>query len=551
MKQLQQGGNTVIETQRLNAQLSWAPCEPHGLECDASAFLLGADGKVRSDSDFVFYGAVASVCGGVSLKTSEGATTFTVDFGRLAADVEKVALTVSLPAESDWSKASQLTVALEGIAEYVVDVGAQVLSSIIVCELYRRGDAWKVRAVGQGFSGGLGTMAQHFGVEVDDDGEEELPVSPTGSVSAAPVKRAPRLGRKSKPQERPLTILLNSHFNVRQQLAAAFGRRAVRFVLFQPGQDGTSTVTTTRYAGDTVVERISPGLNGNAYATRLLQVAHRHRVDVALIGRRMMTVATALQSCGPTRTRFVCAASAGMLQRIDNKALTYKHLAGSGVPLPRYVAAWTMDSFESAVAMLGGSGLAYKPMQSIFGRGFHVLVEHPSHKHPSPRQTAEPAQDYDRSLPEAMADFAAQGYAPQIVMAELPGVERSIDCLAVNGKLACAIVRKKLSARYQLIERNEQLVWYVRKIAAKFSLDGLFNVQFRDGADGRPYLLEINPRMSGGIPYTFATGVNLPYWAILIALGRAQPPSGAGTAHRRRRRHVAVADGGYFAMTLD
>lgn len=523
MNHLQQGGNTALARQRLTACVSWAPCRPQGLECDVSAFLLGAGGKVRSDSDFVFYGAVASVCGGVRLELGEGAATLAVDFDRLGAEVEKVLLTASLPAEGDWSRASQLAVTLEGIADYTVDVAGQALSSIILCELYRRGDGWKVRAVGQGFSGGLGTIAQHFGVEVDDDGggEENLPASRTASVSAVTARRAPRSGSKAKPQESPLTILLNSHFSVREQLAAAFGRRVVRFVLLQPGRDGTSKVTNTRCVGDTVVERISAGLHGNAYANRLLQVAHRHQVDVAIIGRRMSTVAAALQSVGPTRTRFICAASVGMLQRIDNKVLTYTHLEGAGVPLPRHAAAWTIDSFESAVARLGGRGLVYKPMQSIFGRGFHILVEHPNRKHPSPRQVAEPGQDYDRSLPEAMADFVAQGYTPQVVMAELPGVERSIDCLAVDGKLVCAIVRKKLSARYQLIERNKQLVSYVKKIATKFKLDGLFNVQFRDGADGRPYLLEINPRMSGGIPYTFASGVNLPYWAILIALGRA------------------------------
>jgi hypothetical protein len=38
-----------------------------------------------------------------------------------------------------------------------------------------------------------------------------------------------------------------------------------------------------------------------------------------------------------------------------------------------------------------------------------------------------------------------------------------------------------------------------------------------------PRLLEINPRMAGGISYSFLSGVVLPYWAIRLALGTAEP----------------------------
>jgi hypothetical protein len=46
----------------------------------------------------------------------------------------------------------------------------------------------------------------------------------------------------------------------------------------------------------------------------------------------------------------------------------------------------------------------------------------------------------------------------------------------------------------------------------------MFNVQTRS-ANGRPYLLEVNARMSGGMQYSCLSGVAIPYWAVTLALG--------------------------------
>ena len=58
------------------------------------------------------------------------------------------------------------------------------------------------------------------------------------------------------------------------------------------------------------------------------------------------------------------------------------------------------------------------------------------------------------------------------------------------------------------------------RLTRRLRLDGVFNVQFRDG-DGVPYLLEINPRMSGGLLYACLSGLCFPYWAVRLALGAA------------------------------
>ena len=61
------------------------------------------------------------------------------------------------------------------------------------------------------------------------------------------------------------------------------------------------------------------------------------------------------------------------------------------------------------------------------------------------------------------------------------------------------------------------------ELVEHFELDGLVNVQFRS-FEGRPALLEINSRPSGGLYQTALAGVNLPWAAVQVALGHDPGP---------------------------
>ena len=68
--------------------------------------------------------------------------------------------------------------------------------------MYRRGGEWKFRAVGQGFVGGLGPLAQQYGVDVGDDpdvGAAPAPSPPCCRPPPGPHRRHPRPRRPGKP----------------------------------------------------------------------------------------------------------------------------------------------------------------------------------------------------------------------------------------------------------------------------------------------------------------------------------------------------------------
>ncbi len=160
----------------------------YDFDLDASAFLLDASGKVTKDNDFIFYNNLKSdteavVHTGDNL-TGEGEgddEVILIDFTKLPENIEKVAITVTIhDADVRGQNFGQVSNAyvrvakrsgsndMEGqeILRYDLMEEFSVETALVVCELYKHNGAWKLNAVGSGFSGGLATLCKNFGVNV-------------------------------------------------------------------------------------------------------------------------------------------------------------------------------------------------------------------------------------------------------------------------------------------------------------------------------------------------------------------------------------------------
>ncbi|MFF4338367.1 TerD family protein [Kitasatospora sp. NPDC001540] len=174
------GANIPLTVPAVRAVLRWTDT-PGIPDVDASALLLSERGKVRDDSDFVFYnqprhpsGLVRhlpkQVADGVVLDGLE------IDLAQLPAEVDRVVLAGSaeggaFPAVPDLRVLLFDAAAPAGapaLAEFVVDEGEQV-TALVAAELYRRSGGWKFRAVGQGYADGLVALATDFGIAVEDE----------------------------------------------------------------------------------------------------------------------------------------------------------------------------------------------------------------------------------------------------------------------------------------------------------------------------------------------------------------------------------------------
>ena len=173
--------------------LGWDPNRYDGgydFDLDASAFMLGKNGKVLRDDDFIFYGnqehrtgAVKSMGDDTTGGNSEEGDDeqIFIDFSKIPPEIEKIAITVTIydapVRKQNFGQVSNAYVRVARISGPGDSVGTEVLrfdlgeefsieTAIVVCEIYRSGNEWKFNAVGAGYQGGLEALCRSYGVNV-------------------------------------------------------------------------------------------------------------------------------------------------------------------------------------------------------------------------------------------------------------------------------------------------------------------------------------------------------------------------------------------------
>lgn len=175
--------------ERIDVVLGWS--EPT-FEVDASALLLGPDHKVGSDADLIFYNQPASTDGSVRFAgtntTNRGAQArITIDLASVPSRVQTIALAGSVT-EGDFGALGELALDVldergRPLVRYEsTDAGTE--SAFVFGEVYRRGNSWKVRAVGQGWDTGLAGLATDFGVTIDESDDDDSAPSPNNEPVA-------------------------------------------------------------------------------------------------------------------------------------------------------------------------------------------------------------------------------------------------------------------------------------------------------------------------------------------------------------------------------
>ena len=142
-------------------------------DVDVVAFLLDDTDKVDSDQDFIFYNNVADEDGAVELSVDgDSEQSIRTDLDALPAECRRVVIAAAVDDEKTFGDLGAVTVSIDGpdgtFATFVLDLGT-VERTMVLTEIYRRGDVWRLRAVGQGYDHDLGAMAVGYGVKVDED----------------------------------------------------------------------------------------------------------------------------------------------------------------------------------------------------------------------------------------------------------------------------------------------------------------------------------------------------------------------------------------------
>ncbi|MFE7816133.1 TerD family protein [Streptomyces sp. NPDC057433] len=191
------GSNVPLRATTVRAVLRWSPGQ--GVpDVDASALLLGLDGRVRSDEDFVFYNQPRHPSGTVwrlgKKRVAETLTdTIQTDLGGVEEGVGRILLVASADGVT-FDTVDTLRILLydaqapdaEALAHFDVTPETGQETALICGELYRRGDGWKFRALGEGYSNGLEGLATDFGISVDESEAAQEPPA-AGPATSAPA----------------------------------------------------------------------------------------------------------------------------------------------------------------------------------------------------------------------------------------------------------------------------------------------------------------------------------------------------------------------------
>jgi stress response protein SCP2 len=175
------------EASSLRLSVRWSSTS-NPVDVDLVALILGADRRVRTDADMIFYNQTATADGSVVhagkvTAESGGSDDVLVDLTAVDADVH--ALTVAASTDgSPFSEVDRLEWLVAGeqaepVARFPV-TGLTSERALVLGEVYRRDGQWRLRAVGQGWDGGLAGLATDYGVTVDGS---EAPVESDGELT--------------------------------------------------------------------------------------------------------------------------------------------------------------------------------------------------------------------------------------------------------------------------------------------------------------------------------------------------------------------------------
>ncbi|WP_144512266.1 ATP-grasp domain-containing protein [Bacillus sp. FJAT-22090] len=287
---------------------------------------------------------------------------------------------------------------------------------------------------------------------------------------------------------------------------------------------GTHPNPDTVYFKNCDISGPEPDICGEEYIQFCLDYCIQNNIHIFVPRKENVLISQHLDKFEKIGVKVLVCPKSNLMRLMDDKAAFYRALENKEqeghiiVQVPAYQIVTTANSFKHAYEALSkeNTTLCIKPIVGEGASGFRI-IDDTVDTVPFLFSTAASQRI---SYETVYKTLSSQEHFPELMVIEyLDGYEYSIDCLAdSDGGLLAAIPRKKGQGRIQEIVYNEELIRIAEKMAEHFKIPYVFNIQIRY-KDGVPKLLEINPRMSGGLHISCLTDINIPYYAVKLLLG--------------------------------
>lgn len=191
MNTLTKGANALLtKSGTINVNLSWKSRQAN---LEVVCFAVTASGRVPADEWFLFYNQSRSPGNAIHFSRQPGSSQveFVVNLDQLPADIQKCVFAAALD-EGSFRNVTDAAITAsprtgDALTFKITDVSNE--QALIFAEVYRHSSGWKMRAIGQGFKGGLQPLAEHYGVVIADEQPAKPsppPPSPSGGVRSNP-----------------------------------------------------------------------------------------------------------------------------------------------------------------------------------------------------------------------------------------------------------------------------------------------------------------------------------------------------------------------------
>ncbi|MCM3567987.1 TerD family protein [Neobacillus mesonae] len=207
--------------QHVAVGLGWNSNLGANYDLDASAFLLGPNGKVQSDQDFVFYNNPSGGSGSIVYSGDnrigsgiQDAEQIRINLGNVPSHIHRIAFTITIhdaqAKRQNFGQVSDSYVRIfneqtnEELLRYNLGMDFTVETAIVAAEIYRHNGEWKFNAIGSGFQGGLAALCYNFGVTVDDP-PASTPTPPPSYQQNQPSNYQQNTGMNYSNPQQPIT----------------------------------------------------------------------------------------------------------------------------------------------------------------------------------------------------------------------------------------------------------------------------------------------------------------------------------------------------------
>ena len=275
-----------------------------------------------------------------------------------------------------------------------------------------------------------------------------------------------------------------------------------------------------------------PKAKESGYLPRMLELCKKESIDLLV-----PVVTRELEILSENGGRFaengikVAVMESEKIRIANNKGLLYKVLTDNGIPVPEYSITENTEQTGEAIDRIAENsiGVVIKPVEGNGSRGVRLIDFKRSYFDAFFNQKPDGMYTSKEELIRILSEKPVYPL-PLMVMEYLPGKEYSVDIVARNGTVQAAVCRVGLTVvssnqTSSMVVDEPGIIEMCSKVTGILKLSGNIGFDLKEDDDGKVYILEINPRLTGGIVTCLAAGANMPWLGIQSWFGeKVQQP---------------------------